>query len=850
MPWRKQNTAHSFDRVPSYYANNRLFPGAYTRNESQTRTSRRIHEGFTINTNYGLDTTSDDVNSSPYSSPYYINGRYNSDNLTTQRGNSASVQGTKKVFLPEELIEREDIELTQEPKAIIEMWQGKQIKFWVPFEKKVVGNQLILRNTGDCRGILSIYFSATPDGEPIYETAIDLCDVSAEVFEKVELYSMTVVPANANAEKRLYVRMEIWDEVDQERSENPFNTGRKIEIAATGLGNHEACVYRLGDKNRPVEEEYNYEPYPNRPLLGLVYSDWHCIPVERTDNMKVGGQVSYDKRRYDVFCVSNGARAYLIAYDNDKKELARKVISESPSATDWRLMEVNAGAKQIGIAQYSTPAANPALGITYMYVVDGVSPLREMRVEKWDEQYTYPNTSGENISVSIQNETWFDSDLGDESGYYIFTYKEDNKWYYNEEEFDLAAHGITLSDGAQPAPYSTINVAYTVTLGGTKTIESIEYVDARPVVGASLIMFHNNRIYLSGFRNDPNLVQCSAIEENGPNFRIFPYRFYTPNRSPYDTSLTPITAMVEYASDQIMFLGKTFFSIFQTYSSKSAPSMEAGMPTQVSTWVDSAGVQSPGDVFNYKGVIYSYDQKEGIRRYSGATWSRLPTTVDSHYDRVDMDRPRKLWGYANKLYFNYYDSIDGKAKCLVWDMMMNYQQFPWFQDVDIPFCDARWNETEEIVGIHPDYPMIMNLYAEDTWRRLDTPIQFRRDTKYLNMPGNADDFTVNRLHVKVINNANRWWWISLNGDKQNMTQFRGHDPYWRQPVWDTITVKEPVESPFPFEDAFEENAVYRMDIVNAKIRATAIQARIKTKTFRAQADLVSVEFEVSPKMYI
>lgn len=850
MPWRKQNTAHSFDRVPSYYANNRLFPGAYTRNESQTRTSRRIHEGFTINTNYGLDTTSDDVNSSPYSSPYYINGRYNSDNLTTQRGNSASVQGTKKVFLPEELIERENIELTQEPKAIIEMWQGKQIKFWVPFEKKVVGNQLILRNTGDCRGILSIYFSATPDGEPIYETAIDLCDVSAEVFEKVELYSMTVVPTNANAEKRLYVRMEIWDEVDQERSENPFNTGRKIEIAATGLGNHEACVYRLGDKNRPVEEEYNYEPYPSRPLLGLVYSDWHCIPVERTDNMKVGGQVSFDKKRYDIFCVSNDARAYLIAYDADEKKLAEKWIGPTPNDFDWRLMEVSAEAKQIGIAQASVPAANNVSGITFMFVVDGVSPLRWMRVPKWDDQELFPYTSGDNISVSIQNETWFDSDLGDESGYYVFTYKEDNKWYYNEEEFDLAAHGITLSDGAQPAPYSTINVAYTVTLGGTKTIESIEYVDARPVVGASLIMFHNNRIYLSGFRNDPNLVQCSAIEEQGPNFFIYPYRFYTPNRSPYDTSLTPITAMVEYASDQIMFLGKTFFSIFQTYSSKSAPSMEAGMPTQVSTWVDSAGVQSPGDVFNYKGVIYSYDQKEGIRRYSGATWSRLPTTVDSHYDRVDMDRPRKLWGYANKLYFNYYDSIDGKAKCLVWDMMMNYQQFPWFQDVDIPFCDARWNETEEIVGIHPDYPMIMNLYAEDTWRRLDTPIQFRRDTKYLNMPGNADDFTVNRLHVKVINNANRWWWISLNGDKQNMTQFRGHDPYWRQPVWDTITVKEPVESPFPFEDAFEENAIYRMDIVNAKIRATAIQARIKTKTFRAQADLVSVEFEVSPKMYI
>lgn len=96
MAWRHQNNSHPHGRTKSYYANHPLYPGAYQQPEAQTRTSRRIHDGFTINTNYGLDTVSDDVNSSPYSSPYYINGRYNSDNLTTQRGNSASVQGTKR----------------------------------------------------------------------------------------------------------------------------------------------------------------------------------------------------------------------------------------------------------------------------------------------------------------------------------------------------------------------------------------------------------------------------------------------------------------------------------------------------------------------------------------------------------------------------------------------------------------------------------------------------------------------------------------------------------------------------------------------------------------------------------
>ena len=828
MAWRHQNNSHPHGRTPSYYANHRLYPGAYAQPEAQTRTSRRVHDGFTINNNYGLDTTSDDINSSPYSSPYYINGRYNSDNLTTQRGNSASVQGCEFLLSPfenEQEVSLDDMQTT------IEMWQGKQIKFEIPYDGKVVGNTIMLKNTGECTGILSIYFSTKPDAVPIYETAIDLCKVSSDRFEKYTLHSMTVIPQLANPKKKLYVRMEIWDEVDQKRSANPFNPGRKIEIAATGLGNHEACIYRLQDKNTMVEEKYEYKPYPSRPLIGLIYSDYTSVPVDRIDNMKTGGTVSLNRYRYDIFCIKDGSGAKVLIYDKEMNKLV--------DGTD---IKVDGRVKQLNIAQVTDTNKE-----TWVYYVDGYSPLQRFKIGEW-ESMAFNTGSADNVIAEIDSATFFDTDLGQQSGYYVFTFN-DGTWWYNEQEIDIATYGITLVGGS-PSVGAVINISYTVTSGGTKTVESIEYVDARPVVGASLIMFHNNRLFLSGFRSDPNLVQISSIEAAGPNFTQFPYRFYTPNRSPYDTSLTPITAMVEYASDQIMFLGKTFFTIFQTYSSSSASSLEGGMPTQVSTYVDSAGVQSQGDVVNYKGVIYSFDQKEGIRRYSGATWSRLPTTVDSHYDRVDMTKPRKLWGYADKLYFNYTDSIDGKAKCLIWDMQMNYQQYPWFQDVDIPFCDARFDETEELVGIHPDYPCIMRLYAEDTWARLDTPIVFRRDTKYLNLPGNAADFIVKRVHVKIINNANRWWWLSINGDKQNMTQFRGHDKWFRQPVWDTITVEEPAETPFPIEDVYEENAIYRMSLTNIRLTCSAVQVRARVKTFRSQANLVSVELEVAPKQYL
>ena len=93
MPYRGQNSKYPKYFPPTYYTNNGLYVGSYGPNDYPTRTSRRVHDGFVLDRNYGLDTTSDDLNSSPYSSPYYINGRFNSDNLTTQRGNSASVQG-------------------------------------------------------------------------------------------------------------------------------------------------------------------------------------------------------------------------------------------------------------------------------------------------------------------------------------------------------------------------------------------------------------------------------------------------------------------------------------------------------------------------------------------------------------------------------------------------------------------------------------------------------------------------------------------------------------------------------------------------------------------------------------
>ena len=835
MALRYQNNPHAKGKFPSYYANNKQYPGSYAPTDVPGRTSRRIHDGFDLTRNYGLDTTSDDINSSPYSSPYYINGRYLANNLVSQRGNSSSVQGIKMLLFPEKYKRLEDFS-TDDQQTTLEIWQGKQIKFELPYSGKVVGNTITLRNTGGCTGILSIYFSTKEDGLPIYETAIDLCTVSQDIFEHRELYSITTIPAIANPRKKLYVRMEIWDDMERcedKRNANPFNTGRKVEIAATGKGAHLACEYRLQEKNEPVREKYQYKYYPSKPLIGLIYSDWESVPVDRLDNMKTGATVSLNGYRYDIMCTKKSGEAEVIIYDKEMN----KVVENTDIKVDGRV-------EQLNIAQCTDTDK-----VTWVYYVDGYSPLQRFKIGEWQSE-AFPTGSADNVKAEINAETWYNSPLGGTSGTYIFEY-HNGHWEYNESEVSLATYGISLVGGG-PSEGSTITVLYTVAEGGAKNIESIQFVDARPVIGAKLIMFHNNRLFLAGFRADPNLVQVSSIEAEGPDFTSFPYRFYTPNRSPYDTSLNPITSLVEYASDQIMITMRNGFSIYSTYSSSKSAGLEDYMPSQVSTFMDSAGVQSQGDVCNYKGIIYSFDEKEGLRRFTGALWNDVPATqpVSSHFDRVDMTKPRKMWGFANKLYFNYYDKVDGKAKCLIWDQNMNYQEYPLFQDVDIPFCDVRTDESEDLVGIHADYPAIMLHYAEEYWRRFDTPIDFIRFTKFLSLPGNAADIIVNRVHVKVLANATRTWWLGIAVDKQMFATTRGDDRVYRQPVWATKTIVEPPETAFPIEDVVEERSVYRLSIMDLRIECESVQIKVKARTFRSQASLLSTLVENSVKQYL
>lgn len=819
MAWRKQNSPNEHDRVPSYYANNRLYPKAFANSESKwlRRTSRRIHDGLSFPMNYGLDTVSDDLNTSPYASPYYINGRFTTQNSYLQRSSSSSIQGTKKLLSIGDTVddfEKSDIQAT------IDMWQGKQIKFELPYSGKVVGNTISIRNTEGCTGILSIYISASENGTPIYETAVDLCKVSEDIFEHLSLYSMTTIARDANPRGVLYVRMEIWDEIDSKRSANPFNTGRKIEIAATGLGNHYSSVYKLGDKNVPVNEKIEYERLPSRPCMGLIYNHYVSVPVNRHETEDRGAYVSKDGYRYAIFCYKDSSEAKVAVYDIEMNTIVE--------GTDIR---VDGRVEHLDIVQ-----ANDEV-----YYVDGYSPLQKFTIGEW-KTFTFPTTTADSVKVSVDVDVFAASRLGEDGGDYLFIY-DDGKWKYEDTEVALSEFGIAIS--GEVADSGRITVTYVAAGMVTEAQASATYTDARPVIAGSIICKFYNRIYLSGFRADPNLVQCTEIAAEGPIYDSYLYRFYVPDDSPRSTSTNNVTAMVPYQTDTLMIISNNSYSLYSVDST-----LESSIPSQVSTYIDGGGVQSSGDICNYAGVIYSFDQDEGIRRFSGATWTKIPNSVDTHFERVDMTKPRKLWGYARKLYFNYTDKIDGKAKCLIWDSEMNYQQYPWFQDSDLPFCDVRMEDNFKLLGIHPDYPCIMSLYAEDTWRRLDTPITFERHTKYVTLPGNAYNMIVKRVHNKVLANSNRWWWFGITVDVDEWEQTRGREDWYRFPCWDTVQYQESPENPFPVQDVYESNSVSLLSINNLRIKAISVQEKVKCKTFRDMASLVSILIEAYPEPYI
>ena len=63
-------------------------------------------------------------------------------------------------------------------------------------------------------------------------------------------------------------------------------------------------------------------------------------------------------------------------------------------------------------------------------------------------------------------------------------------------------------------------------------------------------------------------------------------------------------------------------------------------------------------------------------------------------------------------------------------------------------------------------------------------------------------------------------------------------------------MEEPPETAFPVQDIYGEDATYRLSILDLRLERESIQIKVKARTFRNQASLMSVLVEVQPKNYL
>jgi hypothetical protein len=284
-------------------------------------------------------------------------------------------------------------------------------------------------------------------------------------------------------------------------------------------------------------------------------------------------------------------------------------------------------------------------------------------------------------------------------------------------------------------------------------------LSAKP--GASLIHYLHNRIYLGGFRDDPNLILVSLIDKQGPKFDQFNDRFYSPDQSPQLSAGNPITAFADI-SDYLVIFRRNDLSLFDVGAGFAVGDTQQKTPEGA-----SLGVLNQEAVCQGKNNIYFFNPVEGVQRFGGSVNRTVSLGIDnlirsiSHKDKIFMvyqnDRVHMFFSFDgtspdSRLY--YYAQLEGKL--------------PWYLDNNTPVSSAVvFHNSEKIYAVHSETATVMDLDAQ--FRDFDSYIAMEYDTQYRIPPtGDPDGWLyVRRLHVHEIANSRHSFYAALDIDHQD-----------------------------------------------------------------------------------
>lgn len=395
--------------------------------------------------------------------------------------------------------------------------------------------------------------------------------------------------------------------------------------------------------------------------------------------------------------------------------------------------------------------------------------------------------------------------------------------------YALANGYIYYVDGKSPLQRVNVtNWDYSVAIAsqGNIDISGVTPASLQAKVGASLIIHLRNRLYLSGFEDDPNFVQLSLINSMGPQFDQYNESFYSPDRAPQTATNTAITALAQLENNLVIFRrdGNSIFS---------APTgLEFGRAQQVDTFAWNLGVERQEDIAEGHGNIWLYNRSEGFRRYSGADSSFSSVAIDNELRRITPESHRFMMAHGNKVRFWFDREQRGVSDHQLVYHTILAKQSPWYMDDNAPLYWAVGDtETDTIYGMHYDYPALYVVDADNNYKDFDSPIVMQYHTQYRS-PGELSGYTIlRRILSKVVENHTHSWFIGVDFDHKN-------DPaVWRKVVAGRV---DRLDEP---ESVFGDTAEPGSETLNIFLRAKCrdLQIRYLVYTYKGSAELLYSE---------
>lgn len=370
-----------------------------------------------------------------------------------------------------------------------------------------------------------------------------------------------------------------------------------------------------------------------------------------------------------------------------------------------------------------------------------------------------------------------------------------------------------------------------VPLASEITIPGVTPASLTAKSGASLIHWLNNRMYLSGFRDDPNLVIMSLIDDVKPRPEQYNDRFYSPDQSPEASAGSPITAFADQSDYLIVFR----VDGVSLYDRGGSTTLEDA--SQVTPEGAQLGVLNQEAVCQGKNNIYFYNPVEGVQRFGGSVNRTVSGDIENLLSRI-KNKDKVFMVFQNQRVRMYF-SFDGDVpdSCLYYYAELE-GKLPWYMDINTPVSSAIASKDDKTVyAVHSQVPTTMEVDAAFT--DFDSIIVLEWQSQY-RTPATADPSGwtfIKRLHLHEIVDTTHSVFIGLDIDHKD-----------RPIVWRRFVEAELDEEVNP-DAVFQHTAESGTTVISIPmyVRCRNYQVRLKRYCYKDQGEVVGVQMEYGNK---